>query len=90
MRDIPHDIMQAAYAAVATSGIKLAGTAKRDMVVLIVAQSIAAERDRARSHVDEARKRVRQSGDGEARRVIENVTTILDQTYRAVAEGLEP
>lgn len=87
MRDIPHDIMQAAYQIV--SGTKFRGT-NRDIAVLTVAQGIQSERDRVAAHVNAARLALVATGDGSASLVHSAASAILSDLERAILAGETP
>jgi hypothetical protein len=85
--DIPHDVMQTAYQIV--SGTRLRGSS-RDIAVLVVAQGIVGERDRAASHVRTAQAELAASGDGSVSRIRDAAAAILDRAHRAILLGDHP
>lgn len=85
--NIPHDVMQAAYQIV--SGTRLRGSS-RDIAVLVVAQGIVGERDRAASHVRTAKAALAASGDGSVSRIRDAAALILDRAHQAILLGEQP
>lgn len=83
MKDIQADILAAAYAAVENA--KLRGN--RDVVALVIAQSVQEERDRANAHVAHAMDAIRKSGDGSVENIRSAAIDIVDRAARAIATG---
>lgn len=84
MRDIPDDILRAAYQIVA--GTKFRGS-NRDIAVLAVAQAIQSERDRAVGHVAAAQQALATAGDGTVSHVRIAANAILSNLANAILLG---
>lgn len=82
--DIPHDVMQIAYQVV--SGTKFRG-ANRDIAVLIVAQGIVGERERAAGHVKSAQAELAAAGDGSVSHIRDAAAAIIDRAHQAILSG---
>lgn len=82
--DIPHDVMQMAYQII--SGTKFRGTS-RDIAVLVVAQGIVGERERAAAHVEAARAALAASGDGSVSHIRDAATSIIERAHQAILRG---
>ena len=83
MKDIPDDILQAAYQAAAASELRVS----RDVLAVVIAQSVAAERNRAAAHSDAAVAAIRSTLDGDADRVLISAIDIAMRADRAIRTG---
>lgn len=83
MKDIPDDILQAAYQAAAASELRVS----RDVLAVTIAQSVAAERNRAAAHSAAAVAAVRSTLDGDADRVLISAIDIAMRADRAIRTG---
>lgn len=83
MKDIPDDILQAAYAAAAASELRVS----RDVLAVVIAQSVAAERNRAAAHSTAAVAAIRRTLDGDADRVLMSAIDIAMRADRAIRSG---
>lgn len=86
MKDIPEDVMQAAYEALANAGFRK-GT-KLEIAAVVVSQAVVAERERATAHARDAKEIFRNSADGSAALEVVAASSLFELVERNIRDGV--
>lgn len=86
MKDIPEEVLKAAYARLTASGFKK--SSGRDVVAVIVAQAVMDERERATAHASTAKETFRNSADGSPELEVVAASSLFELIERNIRDGI--